>query len=82
MTTGIIDAEVTLTKGGFLFDHSTGLTYSLNNTGRFVFQRLRDGLDAATLLKELVAEFETTEETARNDLEDFIRQMKELGLSS
>ena len=33
----IIQTEVTLSKSGFLFDHNSGLTYTLNETGKFIF---------------------------------------------
>jgi PqqD family protein of HPr-rel-A system len=74
--------EVTLTKGGFLFDHSTGLTYTLNPTGSVILECLQQGNDAPGILEKLIVDFEVDAATAERDLEDFIRQMKELGLVS
>lgn len=71
---------MTLTKGGFLFDHSTGLTYTINPTGREIFEQLQAGADAPAIIRDLVKEYEIDDDTAREDLEDFLRQMKELGL--
>ncbi len=78
----LFHSEMTLTKGGFLFDHSTGLTYTLNTTGRDIFERFQEGSEASEIVRSLIAEFEVDEETARGDLEDFVRQMRELGLVS
>ncbi|KPL07448.1 hypothetical protein AMJ86_04495 [bacterium SM23_57] len=76
----LLKTEITLTESGFLFDHTTGLTYSLNPTGRFIFRQLQDGKDAAGILKEIVDEFLVDEDTARKDLDDYFRQLKEMGL--
>jgi len=78
----LFHSEMTLTKGGFLFDHSTGLTYTINPTGRDIFERLQAGIDAPEIIRELSLDYEVDEETAREDLEDFLRQMKELGVIS
>ncbi len=72
--------ELTLSQSGFLFDHSTGLTYSLNSTGRFIFEHMKEGKEGAEMLALLQEEFLVDESTARNDLDDFLRQLKELGL--
>jgi hypothetical protein len=37
--------DLALSESGFLFDPYTGLTFSLNPTGRFMLERLREGLD-------------------------------------
>jgi PqqD family protein of HPr-rel-A system len=76
----LFHSEMTLTKGGFLFDHSTGLTYTINPTGREIFEQLQAGVDAPEIIRELSTNYEVDEDTAREDLEDFLRQMKELGL--
>ena len=73
-----LKTEFTLSKSGFLFDHSTGLSYTLNPTGQFIFQQIQEGKQAANILVSLTEEFEVDEEKARRDLDDFFRQMKEL----
>ena len=76
----VFKSEFTVSKSGFLFDHSTGLSYTLNPTGLFIFQQIQDGKQAVEILKALMDEFTVDEERARRDLDDFYRQMKELGL--
>jgi predicted transcriptional regulator len=73
-------SEVTLSESGFLFDHATGLTYTLNPTGKFIFNQLLSGAEGPKVLEALVENFEVDETTARKDLDDFIQQLKEFGL--
>jgi hypothetical protein len=75
----VLKTEVTLTESGFLFDHSTGLTYSLNPTGLFVFQQIQAGKTVGEILGLMMEEFAVNEETARQDLEDYFRQLREMG---
>jgi len=76
----ILKTEVTVTESGFLFDHSTGLTYSLNPTGHFIFQQLQEGKTVGDILGQITEEFTVNEDTARKDLEDYFRQLREMGL--
>ena len=73
--------DLTLSKSGFVFDHSTGLTYTLNATGQFILGRLQNGANPDDILLELTEEFEVPEATARKDIDDFQRQLRELGLA-
>ncbi|HDR05478.1 MAG TPA: HPr-rel-A system PqqD family peptide chaperone [Candidatus Marinimicrobia bacterium] len=72
--------ELTMSKSGFLFDHSSGQTYTLNPTGKLIFEKMQEGLDDEAILSTLIEEFEVEAHIARRDLEDFIRQLKEMGV--
>lgn len=76
----LLKTEITLTESGFLFDHNSGLTYSLNPTGLFIFQQLQEGKEPENLLKSIVDVFSIDEDTARKDLDDYLRQLREMGL--
>ena len=76
----LFQSELTLSASGFLFDHQSGLTYTLNSTGQFIFQKMQEGLVAADIIQKLIQEFDITEDIARKDLDDFLRQLTELGL--
>jgi hypothetical protein len=78
--TSLLKTEITLTESGFLFDHNTGLTYSLNPTGLFIFRQLQAEKDPEDVLKHLLYEFSVDEDTARKDLDDYFRQLREMGL--
>jgi PqqD family protein of HPr-rel-A system len=76
----VFKTEVTLSESGFLFDHATGLTYTLNPTGKFIFRLMQEGKQGPDILDALMTEFEVDETTARKDLDDFLRQLKEFDL--
>ncbi|MBT3500996.1 MAG: PqqD family protein [Candidatus Marinimicrobia bacterium] len=73
-------SELTISESGFLFDHATGLTYTLNSTGQFIFRNIQDKQNARSILSLVMNEFEVNEDTAHKDLDDFIRQLKEFNL--
>jgi len=67
---------------GFLFDPSTGLTYSLNKTGAFIFAKLQQGLDDTQITEALVNRFGIDPKMARDDLRDFIQRINDFGLAT
>ncbi len=75
-----IPEDLYFSEKGFLFNPSTGLTYSLNKTGTFIFQRLRQGLDSSEITEALINEFSIAPKMALDDLRDFIQQLNEFGL--
>lgn len=72
--------DLILTERGFLFDPATGMTYTLNPTGVFVFQRLRAGMGPKDVVKALTEQFETTAREAETDVRDFCQQLFDFGL--
>lgn len=74
--------ELHFTEGGFLFDPSTGVTFSLNKTASFIFNRLRRGESEKSILKELIKKFGADENIAREDMAEFTKQLKEFRLIS
>ena len=79
---GSFKSELTLSETGFLFDHSSGLTYTLNPTAQFIFNEIKSGKQGTEILKNVMREFAVDEDTARKDIDDFFRQLQELDLLS
>ncbi len=75
-----VSENLYFSEKGFLFDPATGLTYSLNKTGAFIFQRLRQGLDASEITEALINKYGIDPKMARDDLRDFIQQLNDFGL--
>jgi hypothetical protein len=73
--------DLAVSESGFLFDPWTGLTFSLNPTGRFILERLREGLSEPAIRAALEGGFETGpgDDTSR-DVHEFMRQLRESGL--
>lgn len=51
---------------------------TLNDTGRFLWERLAVGAEEADLVKALLAEYDVTEEVAANSVAAFVARLKEL----
>ncbi len=53
---------------------------TLNETGAFLWEKLAKESDANDLVQALLAEYDVTEERAGQDVEAFIRALRENGL--
>lgn len=77
---GVAIGDLYFSQGGFLFDPSTGITFALNRTGSFIFERLRNRQAPEQILDALVENFEVEPERAEEDLRDFMQQVRDFGL--
>ena len=68
-------------KNGFIFDPENGISYTVNETGLFILQKLQSGLQNGEITKALCAEFEVAFDQARSDLEHFSAMLKALNLA-
>lgn len=53
---------------------------NLNESGAFLWKKLADGIEEAELIKELLNEYEVSEEIANNDVKTFIKKLKEVDI--
>lgn len=51
---------------------------TLNDTGKFLWERLEVGAEEADLVKALLAEYDVTEEVAAKSVAAFVARLKEL----
>lgn len=51
---------------------------TLNETGKFLWERLAVGAEEADLVKDLLAEYDVTEEVAAKSVAAFVARLKEL----
>ena len=51
---------------------------TLNETGKFLWERLAVGAEEVDLVKDLLAEYDVTEEVAANSVSAFVARLKEL----
>ena len=72
--------RITLTESGFLFDHSSGVTYTLNGTGTAIMQMLLESKESDDIIAELMKRFEVEERDARFDLDQFVSQIRKFSL--
>jgi hypothetical protein len=72
--------RITLTDSGFLFDHTSGVTFTLNHTGAFIMRELLEEKDAESILTEVLRKYELEEREARFEIEQFVTQVKKYSL--
>ncbi|KAA3595938.1 MAG: PqqD family protein [Calditrichaeota bacterium] len=74
------DEDFTISPNGFLFDHVSGLTYTLNKTSLFIIRRIAEGKSALEIVDGIADKFDVSHERANSDLQEFITQSKEFGV--
>lgn len=72
--------NLALSETGFVFDPSTGNTFTLNDSAIFILKSLRDGNTAPDIARQLTAEFDVSDMQAGDDVTDALLQLKETGL--
>ncbi|MBL8034283.1 MAG: HPr-rel-A system PqqD family peptide chaperone [Leptospiraceae bacterium] len=72
--------NLALSETGFVFDPSTGNTFTLNDSAIFILKSLRDGSTAPDIARQLTAEFDVSDTQAGDDVTDALLQLKEAGL--
>jgi len=68
--------SLAVSDNGFIFNPLNGDTYTLNPTGNFIVQALKDNKDKEIVLSMLVDEYEVNYEDAERDYDNFISQLE------
>ena len=73
--------DLAISDSGFLFDPYTGLTFSVNPSGKFLLEELRAGRDPSRLAPALRSAFELAEgDDPERDVAEFVVLLREHGL--
>lgn len=64
-----------------IFDPEKSVLSTFNNTGTFIFERLKQEANTGNIVKELIKEFDVTEKTAEKDLNSFIEMLIKKGFA-
>jgi len=67
---------VVLPTGG---DLDLSMMIKLNETGRFIWERLEKGTEVEELVADMLKEYDVSEEKAKEYVEQFIQKVKENG---
>lgn len=73
--------NIALSDTGFVFDPSTGNSFSTNPIGLSIIKWLKEGKSAEEIKTLLLAEYATDEATIEKDLYDFETMLTKLKLS-
>ena len=74
-------SHLALSDNGFLFDSATGHTYSLNQTGTHILNKLIEGLSREETIMSMIQEYDISEDILSKDLEQFLHFLSELGIA-
>ena len=72
--------QLAINSEGFVFNPSSGDSYTLNSTGLTILHGLRDGKEPQAIAEQLCADFEVTAEDAERDVADFMNCLKNFRL--
>jgi hypothetical protein len=70
--------NIALSESGFIFDPSTGDSFSVNGTGLKILEYLKSGAEEAEIVDILSELFVADKKLIREDLDDFINHLKQL----
>ncbi len=72
--------DLAVSDSGFVFDPMSGITYTVNATGRAVIDGIREGLDRDDIIEILKDAFETEGADLHRDVDEFVRLLRRAGL--
>jgi hypothetical protein len=73
-------SKLAINSEGFIFDPTTGDSFTVNPTGLFIINSLREGKSTDEIAEILSAEFEDTPEEISKDISDFITHLNTYNL--
>lgn len=76
-----IREDITVSDNGFLFDVSTGESYSLNETAREIIACFREGKSEAEVQKYLEANYDAEPMIIENNIFEFTNLLRYLHLT-
>lgn len=72
--------NLALSDTGFVFDPTTGNTYTLNETGLAIVRLLKIDKTKEDIIQSIISEYEVDSDEIERDYSDMIIQLTELGL--
>lgn len=77
-----IRKNIAVSENGFIFNPMTGDSFSVNETGVFILQKLKESESEETILKLLMEEYDLDTYSAEKDLNDFLSMLKSYQLTN
>lgn len=75
-------SHLALSDEGFLFDPTSGHTYTLNSVGTFILRKMIEKYSSEQIIAAVIEEYDVTEEILSRDLEQFYHFLSEQGIVS
>jgi len=71
-----IKNDIALSDNGFIFNPSTGDSYSVNALGMEIIQMMKDDIPEKDIIAQILEEYRTDQSTIEKDLYDFKNLLK------
>lgn len=75
-----IKKNIALSDSGFVFDPSSGDSFSTNPIGLEIIQLMKDGKHVEEIKTELLQKYMTDETTLEKDIYDFVKMLSKLSI--
>lgn len=72
--------NIALSDTGFVFNPTTGDSFSVNPIGLSILRDMKDGKSEESMKKRLLDEYQTDKETIEKDVYDFVKMLEQLNL--
>ncbi len=76
-----IKKDIAISDSGFVFDPTTGESYSLNPIGVKILTLLKDGDDQKEISNFVLQQYEVDSDTFENNYYDFLNMLKQFNLT-
>jgi hypothetical protein len=76
----LIRANIALSENGFVFNPSTGDSFTMNKTGKEVLQLIKEGKDIRQIADLMAEKYDVDRITLERYLEDFVSVLGENNL--
>jgi hypothetical protein len=71
----IIKGNIALSENGFVFNPSTGDSFTLNNTGKEVLMMIKKGKNISQIADLMIAKYDADRITIERYIEDFVNDL-------
>jgi alpha-N-acetylglucosamine transferase len=72
--------NIAVSENGFLFDPTTGESYSLNKTGQLIVKLISEGNSEAKIIESIQAKYDIESAALQRYLDDFIMMLQQMNL--
>ncbi len=72
-------AHLAISSDGFIFDPETGNSYTVNEVGLLIIEKLKSGKKPEEIVEEILQIYDVDRETVEKDLDEFLQQLRLFG---
>lgn len=77
----ILKKSIAVSKSGFIFNPSTGDSYTVNQVAAEILELLKESKTLAEVKQEILQKYDVDEKSLDEDLHDFSVHLQQIGLA-